>query len=105
TWARIPTHIPSTLQQVIFAPWENSSNGDESGEGQAPSSAVKSRPTNSEDDGYGVEGHFGGDSTDDAFVYDGVGVGDGLDDLDGTPQKTDERRQRYQRKLRDFNSK
>ena len=76
---------------------ENSSDGDEFGEGQAPSLAVKSRPASSEDDGFGGEGHFGGDSTDDVFVYDGVGVGDGLGDLDGTPQKTDERRQRYQR--------
>ena len=66
---------------------------------------MKSRPTSSDDDGSGGEGHFGGDSTDDVFVYDGVGVGDGLDSLDGTPQKTDERRQRYQRKLRAFNAK
>ena len=66
---------------------------------------MKSRPTSSEDDGSGGEGHFGGDSTDDVFVYDGVGVGDGLDDLDGTPQKTDERRQWHQRKLRASNAK
>ena len=38
-------------------------------------------------------------------MYDGVAVGDGLDDLDGTPQKTDERRQRYHRKRRAFNAK
>ena len=38
-------------------------------------------------------------------MYDGVGVGNGLDDLDGTPQKTDERRTWYQRKLRTFNTK
>ena len=38
-------------------------------------------------------------------MYDGVGVGDGMGDLDGTPQKTDERRQRYQRKLRAFKAK
>ena len=66
---------------------------------------MKSRPTSSEDDGFGGEGPFRGDGTDDVFVYDGVGVGDGLDDLDDTPQLTDERRQRYQRKLRAFNAK
>ena len=38
-------------------------------------------------------------------MYDDVGVDDGLGDLDVTPQKTDERRQRYQRKLRAFNAK
>ena len=32
-------------------------------------------------------------------------VRDGLDDLDGTPEKTGERRKRYQRKLRAFNAK
>ena len=105
TWAHVPTHIPSTPQQAILAPRENSSGGDESGEDQAPSPAVKSRLTTSEDDGSGGEGHPEGDSIDDTCVYDGVGVGDGLDDLDGTPQKTDERRQRYHRKLRTFNSK
>ena len=105
TWAHVPTHIPSTPQQAILAPRENSSDGDESGEGQAPSAAVKSRPTSSEDDGSGGEGHSEGDSTDDVFLYDGVDVRDGLDDLDGTPQKTDERRKRYQRKLRAFNAK
>ena len=55
---------------------------------------MKSRPTSFEDDGSSGEGHFGGDSTDDVFVYDGVDVGDGLDDLDGTPQTTEENRQR-----------
>ena len=40
----------------------------------------------SEDDRSGGEGHSGGESTDDVFVYDGVGVGDGLDDLDDTPR-------------------
>ena len=104
-WAHVPTHIPSTPQQAIFAPRGNSSNGDESEEGQASSPAVRSMPTSFEDDGSGREGHFGGDSTDDFFVYDGVGVGDGLGDLDGTPQKADERRQRYQRKLHAFNTK
>ncbi|CAN0030093.1 unnamed protein product, partial [Ascophyllum nodosum] len=69
------------------------------------SAAVKSRPTSSEDDGSGGEGHSGGDSSDDVFLYGGVDVRDGLDDLDGSPQKTDERRQRYQRKLRAFNAK
>ena len=83
-WAHVPTHIPSTPQQAIFAPRENVSDGDESGEDQAPSAAVKSRPTSSEDDGSGGEGHSGGDSTDDVFLYDGVDVLDGLDDLDGT---------------------
>ena len=39
----------------------------------------------SEDDESGGEGHSGGYSTDDVFVYDGVSVGDGLDDLDSTP--------------------
>ena len=105
TWAHVPTHIPSTPQQAILAPRENSGDGDESGEGQAPSAAVESRPTSSEDDGSGGEGHSGGYSTDDVFLYDGVDVRDGLDDLDGTPQKTNERRQRYQRKLHAFNAK
>ena len=105
TWAHVPTHIPSTPQQAILAPRENSSDGDESGESQAPSAAVKSRPTSSEDDGSGGEGHSGGDSSDDVFLYGGVDVRDGLDDLDGSPQKTEERRQRYQRKLRAFNAK
>ena len=105
TWAHVPTHIPSTPQQAILAPRENSSDGDESGEGQAPSVAVKSRPTSSEDDGSGGKGHSGGDSTDDVFLYDGVDVREGLDDLEGSPQKTDERRQRHQRKLRAFNAK
>ena len=89
TWAHVPTHIPSTPQQAIFAPRENFSDDDESGEGQAPSPAVKSSPTSSEDDGFDGEDHFGGDSTDDVFMYEGVGVGDELDDLDGIPQKTD----------------
>ena len=105
TWAHVPTPIPSTPQQAIFAPREISSDGDESEEDKAPSAAVKSRLTSSEDDGSGGECHSGGDSTDDVFLYDGVGVGDGLGDLDGTPQKTDERRQRYQRRLRAFNTK
>ena len=105
TWAHVPTHISFIPQQAILAPRENSSDGEESGEGQTPSPAVKSRPTSSEDDGSGGQGHFGGDSTDDVFLYDGVGVRDGLDDLDNTPQKTDERRKRYQRKLRAFNAK
>ena len=105
TWAHEPTHIPSTPQQAILAPREISSGGDESGEGQARSPAGKSRPRSSEDDGSGGEGHFRGGSTDDVFVYEGVGVGDGQDDLDVTPQTTDERRQRYQRKLRAFNAK
>ena len=34
-----------------------------------------------------------------------MGVGYSLDDLDATPQKADERRQQYQRKLRAFNAK
>ena len=89
TWAHIPTHIPSTPQQAILAFRDNSRDGDEPGEGQAPSPAVRSRSTSSEDDGSGAEGHVGGDSTDDVFVYDGAGVGAGLDDLDGTTQKTD----------------
>ena len=89
TWAHVPTHIPSTPQQVVLVTRESSSGGDESGEGQARSLAVKSRSTSSEDDGSGEDGHSGGDNnTNDVFVYDGVGVGDGLDDLDGTPQKT-----------------
>ena len=105
TWAYIPTHIPFTPQQAILAPRENSSGGDGSEESQARSPAVKSRPTSSEDDGSGGEGHSGGDSTDDGFVYNGVYVSDGLNDLDVTPQKTDERRQRYQRKFRALNAK
>ena len=100
TWAHVLTHIPSTPQQAILAPRENSGGGDESGEGQAPSPAVKNRPKSSEDDGSGGEGHSGGDSTDDGFVYDGVGVGGDLDDPDGTPQETEEHRQRYQGQLR-----
>ena len=36
-------------------------------------------------------------------MYDGVGVGDGLDDLDGTPQE--ENRQRCKGQLRAFNTK
>ena len=104
TWSHVPTHIPSTPQQAILALRENYSD-DESGEGQAPSAAVKSRPTSSEDEGSGGEGHSGGDSTDDVFLYDVVDIRDGVDDLDDTPQKTDYRRQRYQRKLRAFNAK
>ena len=42
---------------------------------------------------------------DDVFVYYDVGVGDGLDGLDGTPQKAEENRQRYQGQLRAFNAK
>ena len=103
TCAHVPTHIPSTPKQAILAPRENSRGGDESGKGQAPSPAVTSRPKSSEDDGPGEEGHSGGHSNDDVFVYGGVGVGDGLDDLDGTPHKTDERRQRYQGQPRAFN--
>ena len=66
---------------------------------------MKSRPTSSEDDGSGGEGHSGGDSAADGFVYDGVGVGDSLDDLEAKHQKTDELRQRYQGQLRAFNVK
>ena len=62
TWAHIPTHIPSTPQQAVFVAREISSDGDESGEGRAPSPAVKSRPTSSEDDGSGGGGHFGGEA-------------------------------------------
>ena len=105
TWSHVPNHILSTPQQAILAPRENSRDSDESWEGQAPSPTVKSRLTSSEDDGSGGEGHSGGDSTDDVFVYDGVGVGNGLDDLDATPQKADERQQWYQRNLRVFNAK
>ena len=65
---------------------------------------MKTRPTSSEDDGSIGEGHSGGDSTDDVFVYDGVGVGDGLNDLDGTPQK-EKNRQRCKGQLRAFNTK
>ena len=86
-------------------PSENSSGGDEPGEGQAPSLDVKSRPRSSEDVGSGGEAHLGGDSNDDVFVYDGVGVGDGLDDLVRTLQKTEGNRQRYQGQLRAFNAK
>ena len=68
TWAHVPTHIPSTPQQAILAPRENSSDGDESGEGQAPSPTLKSRPTSSEDGGSGGEGDSGGDNTDDVFM-------------------------------------
>ena len=98
TWAHVPTHIPSTPQQTILAPRENSSDGDESEEDQAPSPAVKNSTTSSEDDGFGGEGHFGGDGTDDESCTTA------WTDLDGTPQKTDERRQWYQRKLRAFNA-
>ena len=75
------------------------------GEGEAQGHAFKSQPTSSEDGGSGGEGHSGGDSTDDDFVYDGVGVRDSLDDLNGTLQKTQEHRQRYQAQLRAFNAK
>ena len=105
TWAHVPTHISSTPQQAILAPEENFSGGNESGEAQAPSPAVKSRPGSSVDDGSGGEGNSGSDSNDDVFVYEGVSVGDGLDDLDGTPQNTDEHRQRHQRKFCAFNAK
>ena len=104
TWAHVPTRIPPTPQQAILAPRENSSGGNESRKGQAPSPAIKSRPTSSDDDGSGGEGHSGGDSTDDVFVYDGVGIGDGLDDLDGTPQN-EENRWRCKGQLRAFNTK
>ena len=99
------SHSLHPIQQVILAHRENPNGDGESGKGQAPSPAVTSRPTSSKDDGSGGEGHSGGDSTDDVFVYDGVGVGDGLDDLDATPRKTDGRRQRYQCKLRALNAK
>ena len=59
TWAHVRTHIPSTPQEAILAPRENSSGSDESGEGRAPSPAVKSRPRSSEDDGSDGEGHSG----------------------------------------------
>ena len=58
----------------------------------------------SENDGSGEEGHFGVDGTGDVFVYDGVGVGDGLDDLDGTTQEAEEHWQRYQAQFRAFNA-
>ena len=107
TWAHVPAHIPSTPQQAILAPRENSSGGNESGEGQAPSPSVKSRPRSSENDGSGGEGHYGGDRRDNIFGYGGVGIDGGLDDLDGTPQKTEGHRQwvvprsisRFQRKV------
>ena len=56
---------------------------------------MTSQPTSSEDNGSGGKGHVGSGSTDDGFVYDGVGVGNGLDGLDGTPQEAEERRKRY----------
>ena len=92
---------------TILAPREreNFSGSDWSGEGQAPSPAIKSWPTSSEDDRFGREGHSGGDSTDDVFLYDGVGVDDGLDDLDGTLQMAEEHWQRYQVQFRAFNAK
>ena len=82
TWAHLPPHIPSTPQQAILAPRKNSSGSGESGEGQAPSPAVKRRLRSSEDDGFGGEGYSRMKSNDDVFVYNGVGVGDGLDELD-----------------------
>ena len=90
---------------MILAPSESSCISDVSGERQAPSPAVKSRSASSEDDESGGESNPGGGSIDDVFVYDGVGVGDGLDDRDGTPQKTEENRQQYQVQLRVFNAK
>ena len=66
---------------------------------------MKSRPTSYKNDGSGEKGHSGGDNTEDVFDYDGVGAGDGLDDLDGTPQEAEEHRQRYQAQLRAFNAK
>ena len=82
SWAHVPTHIPSSPHQAILAPRENSSDDNESGEGQVPSPALKSRLTTSKDDGSGGEGHSGVDSTDDVFLYDDVDVHDGQDDLD-----------------------
>ena len=60
-------------------------------EGPTAKSCCEKQATSSEDDGSGGEGHYGGDSTDDVFVYDGVGIGDGLEDLDGTPQNEENR--------------
>ena len=105
TWAHVPTHILPTQQHAILVPKENPSRGDESGEGQKPSPVVESRPRSSEDDGSSGKDHSGSDSTDDVFVYDGVGVGDGLYDLDRTPQNTEEHLQRYQGQLHAFNAK
>ena len=59
----------------------------------------------SEDDGSGGEGHSGSDSADEVLVYNGVGVGGDLDDLDDTPQEVETHRQRYQAQLRAFNAK
>ena len=46
-----------------------------------------------ENGGSGEEGQSRGCSTDEVFVYNSVGVDDGLDDLDGTPQEAEEHRQ------------
>ena len=73
-------------------------------EGSSAKSCCKEQATSSEDDGSGGEDHYGGDSTDDVFVYDGVGIGGGLNDLDGTPQN-DENRLRCKGQLRAFNTK
>ena len=95
SWAHVPTPIPSTPPQAILAPreGENSSGGDRSGGSQAPSSAVKSRPISSEDDGSGGKVHSGSNS---------LSVGDGLDDLDDTPQEAEQHRQRCQAQPRAF---
>ena len=100
-----PLTFPSTSQQAILAPRDNSSVGNESGEGQVPSPAVESRPTSFKDEESDGQGQSGGDSTHDVFLYDGVGVGDGLDDLDGPLQKTEKHRQRYQAQFCTFNAK
>ena len=60
-------------------------------EGSSAKTCCEEQATSSEDDGSGGEDHYGGDSTDDVFVYDGVGIGGGLDDLDGTPQNDENR--------------
>ena len=66
---------------------------------------MKSRPRSSKDNGSGGQGHSGGYSNHEVFLYDGVGVGDGLDDLDGTLQKKEECSQRFQAQLRAYNAK
>ena len=107
TRVHVPTPISSTPQRAILTPREreNSTGGDGPGEDQVSRPAVKSRPTRSKNDSAGGEGRSEGGSTDDGFVYDGVGVGNGLDDIDSTPQEAEEHRQQYQAQLCAFNAK
>ena len=73
-----PLTFPPPHNKLFSRPGGIFSGGDESGEGQARSLIVKSRPRSSEDNRFGGEGHSGGDTNNEVFLYDGEGVGDGL---------------------------